>query len=129
MISCVEIISTQELTANCIKKKKKELHLKGCLHNSYGSLKFLWKNQMEHAFWCYQHIGKAATLVPGQSTSHGRWCCDGALVRFKSVPSHHGDAMLYRITESELEGTEKDHQVQLLCEWPMQGLSPGPWCY
>lgn len=51
------------------------------------------------------------------------WCCDGALVRFKSVPSQHGDAMLCRITDSELRRTQKNHQVQLLRERPMEGLN------
>lgn len=36
----------------------------------------------------------------------------------------------YSITEySELKQTHKDHQVQLLGEWPAQGSNPQPWCY
>lgn len=36
----------------------------------------------------------------------------------------------YRVTEcSELEGTCKDHQIQLLSEQPIQWLKLQPWCY
>lgn len=36
----------------------------------------------------------------------------------------------YRIKEySKLEETHKDHEIQLLSEWPTWGLNPQPWHY
>lgn len=38
--------------------------------------------------------------------------------------------MNHKTTEqSELEGTQKSHQVQLWSEWPIQGSNPQPWHY
>lgn len=94
---------------------KKEILFERSLHNTYASIRFLWKNQS---------MQPGATKIRGkqlpwsqESQNHvADWCCDDALVRFKSDPSQNGDAMLYRITDSELEGTQEYHRVQLLRE-------------
>lgn len=128
LFKSLEIISTEELSANLNKKKinnKKKLNIKGCLHSKCASLRFLWKNQ---------------SMQPGATNTYGKqlhwsqdsqhhtadWCCNGTLTRLKSVPSQHDDAMLYRITDSELGETQKDHQGSTIKRMTHAGIEPNP---
>lgn len=45
-------------------------------------------------------------------------------------PFSRKSLQIHTYTEySEVEGAHRDHGVQLLCKWPVQGVNPQPWCY
>lgn len=74
--------------------------------------------------WNLTHYPSSPVLSPPPVETSGYFSCR-IFIRF----SPQGDNR-YRMTEySELEGIQKDHQLQLLSEWPTQEWNPQLWHY